>query len=151
MCVAAMDQLMKRMYKQSDKPRVGIFWYLPEEDDIIDDYNLLLDYGKDVPTEVYPVLHKTFWEENRRRAKRKDVKKGEVNTSVFEQEFNQIPRGRVSCHDGKFIVMVGSWYKRYEIQLTKWLEICFCLVDFEYKVVEYFELGHDGGGKELEY
>ena len=134
-----MEQLMKWMYKQSDKPRVGIFWYLPEEDDIIDDYNLLLDYGKDVPTEVYPVLHKIFWEENRRRAKRKDMKRGVVNTSVFEQKFNQI------------IVMVGSWYKRYEIQLTRWLEICFCLVDFEYKVMEYFELGHDGGEKELEY
>ncbi|MFR3329532.1 MAG: hypothetical protein ACLTSL_05150 [Odoribacter splanchnicus] len=140
------DDIMKLLYGQESKPRIGIFWFLPEEHEFIEDYDLLLDYEKEEPTAVYPVLHETFWKEFKNgKGKRSDIDK-----SVWEKDFKQIPRGRISYHDGKCVVWVGSWYKRCETELSAWLKICFNLTDFEYKVVEYFEIGHHGGKRELE-
>lgn len=47
--------------------------------------------------------------------------------------------------------MVGSWYEQYKDMLIKLFKWEFDLIDFDFKVEEYLELGSDGGEKELEY
>lgn len=138
-------EMMRAMIMDSGKePSVGIFWFLPEEHDLFEVYSKVPPKTK----EVYTInkLHRDVWKRGKYRA----LAKGEVG-SIYYQDHTKIPRGRIFCKDGKFVVAVGSWYKNYEEELTNLLKDYFDLEEFDFEVIEYFELGHNGGEEEFLY
>lgn len=129
----------------SDKePSVGIFWFLPEKHVLFRAYSEIPPKTK----EVYTInkLHRDVWKKGKYRA----LAKGEVG-SIYYQDYTKIPRGRIFYKDGKFVVAVGSWYKKYEEELTELIRDYFDLEEFDFEVIEYFELGHNGGEEEFMY
>ena len=98
---------LMRTFMDSDKPKVGIFWYdfvnkslfgvskieavsLSAEGDII----------------KYSQTHEIYWEEQHRRVIAKDNTK-----SIYynNDNFTKIPRGRVCLENGAYYVYVGCW------------------------------------------
>ncbi|HBJ08450.1 MAG TPA: hypothetical protein DDY73_05540 [Coprobacter fastidiosus] len=140
------NEMMRAMIiilNSGDKPCVGIFWYLPEEHDLFEVHSIPL------PNEQEPYtipLHKDVWRKAKFRAKARGKK-----DSIYYQDYTKIPRGRVFYNKGKFTVAVGSWYKKYEEELTNLLKDYFDLEEFDFEVIEYFELGHNGGEEEFLY
>lgn len=98
---------LMRGFFETDKPKVGIFWYdyvnntlFGVEKDDADKYATERGWG------TLPKLHKTYWQKQHFRA----VAKNDT-ASIFYQEKNytMIPRGRVFINGGKYYVAVGSW------------------------------------------
>lgn len=140
-------EMMKAMMialNSSGKPCVGIFWYLPEKHDLFEVHSELPPNSKEIHTT--PKLHRDVWKKQKHRARAR----GEVG-SIYYQDYTKIPRGRVYYNKGKFTVAVGSWYKKYEEELTNLLKDYFDLEEFDFEVIEYFELGHNGGEEEFLY
>lgn len=127
-----------------DNPKVGIFWYLPEEHDLFEVHSICPPNEQEPYT--IPDLHKDVWRKAKFRAKARGKK-----DSIYYQDYSKIPRGRVYYNKGKFTVAVGSWYKKYEEELTNLLKDYFDLEEFDFEVIEYFELGHNGGEEEFLY
>ncbi len=98
---------LMRGFMESDKPKVGIFWYDYVNNILFGvqkgDVELYLNQGNSV---TFPKLHKTYWQKQHHRA----VAKGDTG-SIFYQEHNYtlIPRGRIFFENGIFYVNVGSW------------------------------------------
>ncbi len=138
-----MYDLMK-VLDNENAPKVGIFWYLPEENELFGVNSAEISGLKEVNGNItYPVLHKTFWQKQKHRA----IAKGQKD-SIFLKDYTQIPRGRIFYHDGKFTVMVGSWYKEHEDNLRELIKEEFDLDDFDFKIGECLELGNDWDEKE---
>lgn len=126
------------------KPCAGIFWYLPEEHDLFEVHSIPPPNEQEPYT--IPDLHKDVWRKAKFRAKARGEK-----DSIYYQDYTKIPRGRVFYNKGKFTVAVGSWYKKYEEELTELIRDYFDLEEFDFEVIEYFELGHNGGEEEFLY
>ena len=126
------------------KPCAGIFWYLPEEHDLFEVHSIPPQNEQEPYT--IPDLHKDVWRKAKFRAKARGEK-----DSIYYQDYTKIPRGRVFYNKGKFTVAVGSWYKKYEEELTELIRDYFDLEEFDFEVIEYFELGHNGGEEEFLY
>ena len=142
-----LNEMMKAMMialNSSGKPCAGIFWYLPEEHDLFEVHSIPPPNEQEPYT--IPNLHKDVWEKQKYRARAR----GEVG-SIYYKDYTKIPRGRVYYNKGKFTVAVGSWYKKYEEELTNLLKDYFDLEEFDFEVIEYFELGHNGGEEEFLY
>lgn len=138
-------EMMRAMIMDSDKePSVGIFWYLPEKHDLFEVYSKVPPSTEGIHT--IHRLHRDVWKKGKYRA----LANGEVG-SIYYQDYTKIPRGRVYYNKGKFTVAVGSWYKKYEEELTNLLKDYFDLEEFDFEVIEYFELGHNGGEEEFLY
>lgn len=142
------NEMMRAMIiilNSGDKePSVGIFWYLPEKHDLFEVYSKVPSTTEGIHT--IHKLHRDVWKKGKYRA----LAKGEVG-SIYYQDYTKIPRGRIFCKDGKFVVAVGSWYKKYEEELTNLIKDYFDLEEFDFEVIEYFELGHNGGEEEFLY
>ena len=104
-----------RQYKDApDKPQIGIFWYSPEKDELMDVY--LQDFdsvalhpnGKRISTKI----HQKVWEKNYYRARAKNDKE---RLAYYEQDYAWVPRGRVNFNEntGYFEVMTGDWIDKY--------------------------------------
>ena len=104
-----------RQYKDAeDKPQIGIFWYSPNNDELMDVY--LQDFdsvdlhhnGKRISTKI----HQKVWEKNYSRAR---VKNDKEKLAYYEQDYVSIPRGRVNFNEntGMFEVMTGDWLDNY--------------------------------------
>jgi hypothetical protein len=102
-----MMDLMRSFMDSQDEPKVGIFWYDSEVDD-------LLGVTK-AEAHVLPVnsngsktvgtLHKNWWKKQQMRAKAKGLR-----SSIFYKDYTQIPKGRVFQNvDGSFRIMCGTW------------------------------------------
>ncbi|MBS6269301.1 hypothetical protein [Coprobacter fastidiosus] len=129
----------------SDKePSVGIFWFLPEKHDLFEVHSKVPSSTEGIHT--IHKLHRDVWKKAKFRAKARGEK-----DSIYYQDYTKIPRGRVFYNKGKFTVAVGSWYKKYEEELTNLLKDYFDLEEFDFEVIEYFELGHNGGEEEFLY
>ena len=138
-------EMMRVMIMDSDKePSVGIFWYLPEKHDLFEVYSKVPPSTEGIHT--IHKLHRDVWKKGKYRA----LARGEVG-SIYYKDYTKIPRGRVYYNKGKFTVAVGSWYKKYEEELTNLLKDYFDLEEFDFEVIEYFELGHNGGEEEFLY
>lgn len=106
--ILAHDKAIKEMSKffESEKPQLGIFWLNPVKLFLFGvqkkDADLCLAEGH----LTYPKLHKTFWQKQHFRA----VANNDTD-SIFinEQDYTQIPQGRIFLENGKYIVKVGSW------------------------------------------
>ena len=104
-----------REYKDADdKPQIGIFWYSPEKDELVDVY--LQDFDSVAPTpngrRISTKIHQKVWEKNYYRARAKNDKE---KLAYYEQDYAWVPRGRVnfSEKDCRFEVMTGDWFDRY--------------------------------------
>lgn len=142
-----LNEMMRAMMialNSSGKPCAGIFWYLPEEHDLFEVHSIPPPNEQEPYT--IPDLHKDVWRKQKYRARAR----GEVG-SIYYKDYTKIPRGRVYYNKGKFTVAVGSWYKKYEEELTNLLKDYFDLEEFDFEVIEYFELGHNGGEEEFLY
>lgn len=138
------DEAIKEMRKffESNKPKLGIFWYNPEK-------NFLFGIGKMDADDclaqghnTYPKLHKTFWQKQHFRA----VAKNDIDSMYYgEHNYTLIPRGRIFIVNGIYIVKVGEWIN--ELDLDKFSELIqdeFDLPDdFEFEIDHHWNLGHD--------
>ena len=107
-------EIMRQYKDADDKPQIGIFWYSPEKDDLMDVY--LQDFdsvelhpnGKRISTKI----HQKVWEKNFYRARAKgDAEK----LASYSQDYAWIPRGRVNFNENecRFEVMTGDWIDQY--------------------------------------
>jgi hypothetical protein len=99
--------LMRSFMDSQDEPKVGIFWYDSEVDE-------LFGVTKIGVTELIPnskgnktvrTLHKNWWKKQEMRDRAKGVK-----DSVYYTDYTLTPRGRVFQNaDGSFRIMCGTW------------------------------------------
>lgn len=104
-----------RQYKDAEeKPQIGIFWYSPERDELVDVY--LQDFDSVPPNtngrRISTKIHQKVWEKNYYRARAKEDKE---KLAYYEQDYVWRPRGSVNFNekDGVFEVMTGDWFDRY--------------------------------------
>ena len=103
-----------RQYKDDDeKPQIGIFWYSPEENSLVDVY--VQDFDSVAPnTNGRPILtkiHQRVWEKNYYMARAK----GDKKQAYYEQDYVLCARGRVNFNENQdvFEVMTGDWIDKY--------------------------------------
>ena len=98
---------LMRTFMDSDKPKVGIFWY--------DFVNKSLFGVSKIEAESlsaegdiikYSQTHEIYWEEQHRRA----IAKDNIKSIYYNNDnFTKIPRGRVCQENGTYYVYVGCW------------------------------------------
>lgn len=143
------NDLKRVMATFADKgePKVGIFWYLPDENDLFGVTSVNLRDGR---KSKYGItcgkLHKDYWSKEYHRAKNK-----KKLDSIFFTDFTKIPRGRIFYNEknNTFDVYVGSWYKDYESDLENLLKDEFDLPSLRFIQSEHWELGHGWSEHEL--
>ena len=104
-----------RQYKDGDdKPQIGIFWYSPDENCLMDVY--LQDFDSISPNKngrrISTKIHQKVWEKNYNRARAKGDQK---KLAYYEQDYVWRPRGRVNFNENRqvFEVMTGDWIDNY--------------------------------------
>ncbi|MDR0389298.1 MAG: hypothetical protein LBH73_04455 [Spirochaetaceae bacterium] len=130
---------MSDNFDAQEDPRVGIFWYDPEDDELFGVTSSAaseLSFN-DRGRKTVKLLHKTWWKKQQERAKAR----GQL-TSKFMKDYTQTPRGRIfQTEGGLFEVMCGSWINERIIELVK-DEFNLHGVQLEVKVDEHWEIGH---------
>ena len=97
--------IMRQYNDAEDKPQIGIFWYSPEKDELVDVYIQDFDSvelhpnGKRISTKI----HQKMWEKNYYRARAKQDKE---KLAYYEQDYAWIPRGRVNFNGSKSISQI---------------------------------------------
>jgi hypothetical protein len=135
------EAVMKTMsdnFDYQDEPKVGIFWYNEETDELFGVSKIEASEIQFISgLKTIKTLHKTWWAKQQMRAKAKHQK-----ASIFMKDYTQIPRGRVfETKDGLFQLMCGSWINEHIIDLVK-EEFDLQNVPFEVKIDEHWEIGH---------
>lgn len=100
--------IMKENLHNED-PKVGIFWYNPQRNELFGVVALSLDDPKVSNSgngKTCKILHKKKWAIEYRKLKFKEHKD---NTFPYIGAYEDKPRGRVFYKDNKFIITVGSW------------------------------------------
>lgn len=96
------------------EPKVGIFWYNPDRNELFGVVKLTLD-SPEVSTcsrgLTCKILHKQVWQKELRRLKYKEKQE---NTFPYIGRYEDKPRGRVFYKDGVFQITVGSWINDHE-------------------------------------
>ena len=100
-----------------DDPKVGIFWYSKDEDELFGVTKTLareLQFNHN-GLKTVGILHKNWWKKQQMRA----VAKNQLS-SVFTHDYTQMPRGRIfETDDGKFQLMCGAWITDHIVDLVK--------------------------------
>ena len=90
-------------------PKVGIFWYNPQRNELFGVVALSLDDPNvtNCPNgKTCKILHKKKWQQEYRILKYKEKQE---NTFPYIGAYENKPRGRVFYKDNKFLITVGSW------------------------------------------
>ena len=98
---------LMRTFMDSDKPKVGIFWYDFVNKSLFGVSKIEVEYlSAEGDIIKYSQTHEIYWEEQHHRAIAKDNTK-----SIYynNDNFTKIPRGRVCIENGTYYVYVGSW------------------------------------------
>ena len=135
----AVMKTMSDNFEHQDEPKVGIFWYDEEKDELFgvskieaSDLQFNINDLKTIKT-----LHKTWWQKQKNKA----ISKGE-DPGIFKKEYTLVPRGRIfQRKDGVFQLMCGSWINDHIESLVK-DEFDLQNVLFEKIVDEHWEIGH---------
>jgi hypothetical protein len=134
--------VMKSMSDNFDfqnEPKVGIFWYDEKSDELFGVTKIEaseLQFNNN-GLKTVKALHKAWWKKQQMRARAKNQ-----YTSVFMQDYTQIPRGRIfETKDGLFQLMCGSWINEHIVDLVK-EEFDLQNTPFEVNVDEHWEIGH---------
>jgi hypothetical protein len=139
-------QAMADNFDCQDEPKVGIFWYDAEADELfgVSKIEAAELQFNDNGLKTIKTLHKTWWTKQQMRAKAK-----RQYTSIFMQDYTQIPRGRIfAASTGLFQLMCGSWITGHIVDLIK-EEFDLQHVPFEVNIDEHWEIGH-GWSEEYE-
>jgi len=139
-------QAMTGNFAHQDEPKVGIFWYNQDDDE-------LFGVSKIEASEIQfnqnglktiKTLHKAWWQKQKNKA----LSKGKA-PGIFQKDYTHIPRGRIfQKEDGVFQLMCGSWINEKIIALVK-EEFDLQNAPFEVNVDEHWEIGH-GWSEEYE-
>ena len=129
-------------------PAVGIFWYDPEDHDLFGIYKkeltprIIEDAAeKGLPYINYQSLHRQIWQKQSIHARAHN------EPTKFDGDYAQVPRGRVSWCVDRFEVLVGSWARDREEELTELIKRYFALPSFEFRYDEHWDLGHGWAGE----
>lgn len=118
-------------------PQLGIFWFDEDSESLFEVHTKAFDPDRVVNgLLLYTKTHEFWWEKACSASCNR-------SSSLYFKCFNEVPRGRVTFADGRFIVNVGSWYEPYaDILRVLIVEEFGILGDFEFVVDESLELGH---------
>ena len=136
------NAVMKTMFDSfdlQDEPKVGIFWYDENSDELFgvskieaSELELNVNGLKTIKT-----LHKSWWQKQKNRA----LSKGK-DPGIFTKDYTQIKRGRIfQTKEGVFQLMCGSWISEHIVDLVK-DEFDLQNAKFEIKVDSHWEIGH---------
>jgi len=135
----AVMKTMTDNFDRQDEPKVGIFWYDENADDLfgvskIEASELQFNVNG---LKTIKTLHKAWWQKQKNKA----ISKGE-DIGIFKNDYTQIPRGRIfQKKDGVFQLMCGSWINEHIVDMVK-EEFDLQNAAFETKVDEHWEIGH---------
>ncbi|MFP3089526.1 hypothetical protein LQZ21_04275 [Treponema sp. TIM-1] len=141
--------VMKAMsdnFDAQDEPKVGIFWYDKETDELFGVSKVNADdlQFNSNGIKTISALHQSWWQKQKNRA----ISKGKA-PGIFAKDYTLIPRGRIfQQKDGSFQLMCGSWINESVIELVK-DEFDLNNVEFEVKIDPHWEIGH-GWSEEYE-
>ncbi|GHU95987.1 hypothetical protein FACS1894156_6430 [Bacteroidia bacterium] len=135
----AVMQTMRDSMDEQDKPKVGIFWYDPQTDELfgvtkINAQDLQFDHNG---LKTVSSLHRDWWKKQQMRAKAK----GQLS-SIYLADYTKVPRGRIfQTKDEAFQIMCGSWVND---QIVELVTDEFDLQEQSVSVVidEHWEIGH---------
>lgn len=118
-------------------PQLGIFWFDEDSESLFEVHTKDFDPRRVVNGHLaYDKTHRFWWDKARFSPRNR-------NNPVYNQDFKDVPRGRVTFDDDHFIVHIGSWYEPYKDILRALLVEEFDIPsDFEFVVDEHWELGH---------
>jgi hypothetical protein len=141
MSVKEREVVMKTMsdnFASQDEPKVGIFWYSKEADELFGISKIEaseLQFNNDLKT--IKTLHKSWWQKQKNKA----ISTGK-DAGIFIKDYTQVPRGRIfQRKDGVFQLMCGSWIDDHIIDLVK-EEFDLKNTQLEIKIDEHWEIGH---------
>lgn len=132
-------QSMADNFDAQDEPKVGIFWYDSDSDEL---FGVTAVEACDIPFDsqgrkTVRMLHKTWWKKQQQRAKAKGQEDGK-----FITDYTQIPRGKIfQTKSGVFELMCGSWITESIIDLVK-DEFNLYGIQLEVKIDTHWEIGH---------
>jgi hypothetical protein len=136
-------QVMKSMsdnFDSQNEPKVGIFWYNAEVDEL---FGITKTEADEIQfnqngLKTTKTLHKSWWQKQKNRAR---SQKGDYH-SMYEQDYTHIPRGRIFQRtDGVFQLMCGRWINDHIEDLIK-DEFDLQAVALERIVDEHWEIDH---------
>ncbi|MDR2481579.1 MAG: hypothetical protein LBD07_04720 [Spirochaetaceae bacterium] len=114
------QNVMKSMtdnFDAQDDPKVGIFWYDQNNDELFGVSKVNADdlQFNNNGLKTISALHKSWWQKQKNRA----VSKGK-DPGIFAKNYTEIPRGRIfQRKDGVFQLMCGSWMTDHIEELVK--------------------------------
>jgi len=131
---------MSDNFDKQDKPKVGIFWYDSEKEELfgvskINADELNFNYNG---LKTIGILHKDWWKKEREKLLFKKKPLG-----IYGSDYSQIPRGRIFQReeDGVFQLMCGKWITDQIAEMVK-IEFDLCNVPFERIIDIRWEIGH---------
>lgn len=145
--INAFREVMAENNKYADEPRVGIFWYDPESDDLFGVYSVIAETEPSYMSEMFgnrtrtcKPLHYAEWQ--------RGVNKG--RDPRFKNNYTSVPRGRVFEVEGRgFVVCVGHWFNQYP-QVRELILMEFQLPDdTEFVIDSHWDLGRGWSDKHL--
>ena len=137
---------MSDNFAYQDEPKVGIFWYLKDTDELFGISKIEASelQFNDNGLKTIKTLHKSWWQKQKNKA----VSAGK-NPGIFTNDYTQVPRGRIfQRNDGIFQLMCGSWIDDHIVDLIK-DEFDLQNVQFEIIIDKHWEIGH-GWSEEYE-
>ena len=135
----AVMKTMSNNFSSQDEPKVGIFWYGKDIDELFgiskieaSEIQFNMNGLKTIKT-----LHKSWWQKQKNKA----IATGK-ELGIFINDYTQIPRGRIfQRKDGVFQLMCGSWIDDHIVDLIK-EEFDLKNIQLEIKIDEHWEIGH---------
>jgi len=133
-------QTMKQSFDSQDEPKVGIFWFNPDKDELFGIYKTPVSKAdmNNQGRKTINILHRKVWETEQKKAN----VLGKENT-VWQGDYTEVPRGRIFQYpSGDMVVLIGSWIDNYSY-LPKLIMIEFDLPEnTTFMVGQHLELGH---------
>lgn len=128
-------------FLDEDSPKVGIFWYDKENNELFGVESCDADSVK-LSNGIGTIgkLHQSYWKKQHFRA----IAKNETDSIYYtETNYTMIPRGRVFIDNGHFKVYVGNWINDVADKLRRLIAEEFSLIeDFEFIIDSHWDLGN---------
>ncbi len=125
------------VFNEGDAPYIGIFWFDPEEVELIDVYKTKESNIRSIKgIKNYSKLHKDIWKKLQFRDKAKGVK-----NSKYNGDYTLILRGRVRKVGDEYQCLVGDWIDDYRDMLKYLIEGEFNIPNIVFIKDEHWDIG----------